>query len=104
MMILEILRAIIGFLLVLFIPGYAFTWALFPKKDEIDIIERIALSIGLSISTVVLSIFVLNIFFKIRINLINSLLTILILTFIFSAIGYYRMNRLSAGSGEIKKT
>ena len=103
-MILEILRAIVGFLLVMFIPGYAFTFALFPKKDEIDIIERIALSIGLSISTVVLSIFVLNVFFKIRINLVNSLLTILIMTFIFSVIGYYRMNRLNSVSKEIKKT
>jgi len=103
-MILEVLRAIVGFLLVMFIPGYAFTFALFPKKDEIDIIERIALSIGLSISTVVLSIFVLNVFFKIRINLVNSLLTILILTFIFAVIGYYRMNKLDTKSRDIKKS
>jgi uncharacterized membrane protein len=39
-------------LLVLFIPGYVLVAALFPAKKEIDWIERIALSIGLSIAVV----------------------------------------------------
>jgi len=48
------IRAILGLLLVLFIPGYTLVCALFPKNDEMDGIERIALSIGLSICVVVL--------------------------------------------------
>lgn len=47
------LRVVVGFLLVLFIPGYLLVSALFPRKDEIDAVERIALSIGLSICIVV---------------------------------------------------
>jgi len=44
---------VVGFPLVLFLPGYSLVSALFPGKDELDMLERIALSIGLSICIVV---------------------------------------------------
>jgi uncharacterized membrane protein len=47
------LRAAVGFPLVLFLPGYSLVSALFPGRDELDVLERIALSIGLSICVVV---------------------------------------------------
>lgn len=47
------LRAVLGFILVLFVSGYSFVSALFPGSDELDEIERLALSIGLSICIVV---------------------------------------------------
>lgn len=47
------LRTVLGFILVLFISGYAFVSALFPGSDELDGIERLALSIGLSICIIV---------------------------------------------------
>jgi uncharacterized membrane protein len=43
-------RTILGVLLILFIPGYALIAALFPRKDDLDGIERVALSFGLSIA------------------------------------------------------
>ena len=46
-MIIEIFHAIIGLVMGLFIPGFLLTLLLFKK---IDILERIALAIGLSIS------------------------------------------------------
>jgi uncharacterized membrane protein len=45
---IEALRWVLGSILVLFVPGYVMTEALFPSR-EIDSIEHFALSIGLSI-------------------------------------------------------
>ncbi len=44
------LRTYLGIILVLFLPGYALTGALFPAKKDLDGIERAAISFGLSIS------------------------------------------------------
>ena len=45
-------RQVLGLVFVLFLPGYAATAALFPENDQIDGIERVALSFGLSIAIV----------------------------------------------------
>jgi len=45
------LRYILGSIFILWLPGYTFIKALFPEK-ELDSIERIALSIGMSLALV----------------------------------------------------
>lgn len=55
----SMVRVIAGGIFVLFIPGYALVQLLFPKK-EMDIVERIALSIGLSLAVVPLVGLLLN--------------------------------------------
>lgn len=53
-----LLRAVFGFALTLFIPGYAFILALYPKKKDLGTIERIALSSVMSIAiTLLLALF-----------------------------------------------
>jgi len=54
-----IVRIIAGGVFVLFAPGYALVQLLFPKK-EMDLIERVAFSIGLSLAVVPLVGFLLN--------------------------------------------
>ena len=49
-------------------------------EDEIDVIERIALSFGLSIALFLLLIFYLNYLLGIKITFINSTIAILFLT------------------------
>jgi uncharacterized membrane protein len=46
------LRIVLTLPVMLFIPGYVLIAALFPKKGDIDLLERIMLSIGLSIAVV----------------------------------------------------
>ncbi len=46
------IRTVFGLLFILFFPGYALIAVLFPRKDDIDGIERLALSLGLSIAVV----------------------------------------------------
>jgi uncharacterized membrane protein len=54
------IRIILGLPLVLFLPGYSLIATLFPRKDDLDGIERIALSFGLSIAIAPLLGLVLN--------------------------------------------
>jgi len=76
MEIIELLSIPIGALFVLFLPGYAWSFVFF-KKGEIDLIERIALSFGLSIAIVPLVVFWLNWLLKIRINIVTVTAVIL---------------------------
>jgi uncharacterized membrane protein len=46
------IRIPLGLVMVLFLPGYTLIAALFPRKDDLDGIERVALSFGLSIAMV----------------------------------------------------
>ncbi len=92
---LAVIRAIAGFILVFFLPGFAWTLVFFKK---INIIERIVLGIGLSIALVTLSTIVLNIIFHVRINGFNALITIIILTLIPT--GIYLIRRFLTHKSE----
>ncbi|MCG7843835.1 MAG: DUF1616 domain-containing protein [Methanomassiliicoccales archaeon] len=46
----SVLRVIIGLPFILFFPGYAALSVLFPESKDLEIIERVALSFGLSIA------------------------------------------------------
>ena len=75
---LTTLRVIYGSIFVLFIPGYVATLAFFQGND-LDGVERAALSFGLSIALVPLSILVTNQVFGVRITAITCISTIMTL-------------------------
>jgi len=79
--VVDALRLVFGTIFVLFLPGFAWSYVFF-NKDEIDWIERIALSFGLSIALVPLTVFWLNYLFKVKINLMNVTITISLLILI----------------------
>jgi uncharacterized membrane protein len=56
---MEILTTIVAAVYVLFIPGFTLSYVFF-RKDTIDLLERIALSLALSIAVVPLITFYLN--------------------------------------------
>ncbi|HVP24388.1 MAG TPA: DUF1616 domain-containing protein [Methanomicrobiales archaeon] len=73
-------RTIAGYILVLFVPGYALTWALYPTGDRLRRFERIALSLVLSIVSVTTSVLFADIFLGIDVTATNILFTIAIVT------------------------
>ena len=83
------IRAILGFILVFFLPGFAWTLVFF---SQINVLERVALSFGLSIAIVTLSIIVLHKLLGIRITGFNSVLIILTITII--PLIFYFLKRL----------
>ena len=92
-MVLDILRAAFGLILVLFLPGFAASYALFPKDDEIDSLERLVMSFGLSIALVVLLVLGLNLLLHVPINLGSSLLIIFSVTLLCSLTGYWQRRK-----------
>lgn len=92
----SIIRTILGLPLVLFIPGYALIGALFPKKDDLDSIERVALSFGLSIAVVPLLGLALNYTFGIR--LIPILITLCLYSVTLIFVADYRRKQLPEDS------
>jgi hypothetical protein len=83
------LRVGLGFLTSLYLPGYTFIEALYPKKDELEELERFALGVGLSLALTPLVGFVLNYTpWGIRLDPITVAISLLTLSFGF--VGVYR--------------
>ncbi len=99
---LVVLRWILGSFFVLFIPGYVTIEALFPKGRELDVIERVALSLGLSLALVPLIGLLLNFTpWGIRLEPIVSSLTIFTGALGLVALG--RRFRMSVERFELQK-
>ena len=71
---LSSLKAVFGTVYVLFLPGYVLVRLFFNK---IDWIEILALSLGLSIALVILSVLITNMIFRIPITSLSNFLVLL---------------------------
>lgn len=80
------LRYILGTVFVLFLPGYSTIEALYPGRGDLGNLERLALSIGLSLALVPLIGLVLNYTpWGIRLDPVTASLTLYTLTLSFTA-------------------
>ncbi|MCD6434511.1 MAG: DUF1616 domain-containing protein [Candidatus Diapherotrites archaeon] len=97
--ILSAAQKIIGFIIFLFLPGFALTYALF--LDEFNIVERIFMAVPFSFAVSSLSIFYLYYFFGIGITALNSIATVISLTtvFVFIAIARKILKRRKTQKG-----
>jgi len=87
-------RYFFGSFFVLLLPGYALIRTLYPAK-RLDNIERVGLSIGLSIALVCLDAFILN-FTPWKITVLSITLTLSCLTVIFATIALLHERQLNA--------
>lgn len=91
---LSIIRAVLGFILVFFLPGFAWTLVFFSGR-QLNVVERIALSFGLSIAVVTLSVLLMNTLLGVRITTLNSLLIIIVVTIV--PVAFYYLSQLVRG-------
>ncbi len=83
------MRYILGSFFVLFIPGYTLIEALYPQERSLSPLERVALSIGLSLALVPLIGLLLN-YTPFGIRLYPVIFSLSALSIILSFIGAYR--------------
>jgi uncharacterized membrane protein len=89
----DALRIILGLPFALFLPGYLLTAVLFPKKDELKGLARIALSMGLSIIIVPLIGLLLN-YLSWGVRLLPMMLSLTFFNIILILLGWYRRTKL----------
>lgn len=87
------LRVALGLPFVLFFPGYTLIAALFPGREDLDGIERVALSFGLSIAVVPLIGLLLN-YTPWGIRLYPILFSLNLFVLAMSVLGWYRRKGL----------
>ena len=94
MSLLDFLRIFFGCLFVLFVPGFAWSFVILRKRER-DLIERIAISAGLSLALVPLTLFWLHYLFGVGLTLLNAVLAVCGLAAVPAA--YLLSQRLSLG-------
>jgi len=87
------IRMILGLALTLFLPGYALVSALFPGKKGLGLLERVALSFGLSIAATPLLGLILN-YTPFGIRKDPVLMTLSLFTLLCTAIALYRRKNI----------
>lgn len=90
-----IIRFIFSVPFVMFLPGYNFHMILFPGKDQIDELERIAISIGFSLAVIPVVAFVLD-YTRIGLGIWTIFWAELLLIVVLSALAYWRRTSLAA--------
>jgi uncharacterized membrane protein len=95
---LPLIRIVLGLPFVLFFPGYALTAALYPGAEDITGLERLVLSIGLSVIIVPLIGVILN-YMPWGINVYPFLISLTIFISIFSYLGWWRRRKLPQEKG-----
>lgn len=89
----DFLRIILGLPFALFLPGFLLTAVLFPKKDEIDGLTRITISVGLSIIIVPLIGLLLN-YLSLGVKLLPMMLSLIFLDTFLLFLSWYRQTNL----------
>lgn len=95
MALVDLVLGLIAFAIVVTIPGYFVTLALFPKKQEIDNIERLTFSFVFSITFLPLLVLVENQLLGIAINFFTVLSSLLLMIIVAILVYLIRTQKLA---------
>lgn len=87
-------RTILGLSFILFFPGYVLICALFPRKNDLDAVDRLALSMGLSIAVTSLIGLGLN-YTAFGIRLYSVTFSLFLFILLVSIVAVYRRRNIS---------
>jgi uncharacterized membrane protein len=76
-MVVGIIRVVLGFFFLFFVPGFAITLALYPRLPDIPAFKRIVLSTVISIGSVIIAVLFLDIVLGVDTTPVNIILIIL---------------------------
>jgi len=93
---------IIALLFAIFVPGYMLSFALFPRKNEIDWMERVGLSFAMSVIFIPLLLFLLNSLFAVKLDQFSSWAAV-IFFIVIGIIGYLFRSREGTVSYRIRR-
>jgi len=93
----NVLRIILGLPFILFLPGYTLLAAFYPRRTDLRLIERVALSFGLSIAVAVLVGLMLN--YTWGLGMYPIIVSLALFIFVTSIIAWFRRRRLPAEEG-----
>jgi len=91
----NLMRILFGAATILFLPGYALLFAIWPRKKQLSLIERLVLSFGLSMAIVPLLLYPLS-FVSWGVQTCSVNLTVLGFIVIMFLVAYYRQRRMPA--------
>lgn|GEM_PF-2041712 len=101
--ILHVLRVIFGLFFLFFVPGYAFTLVLFPRKDELSLIERIGFAGALSIVLDILITLFIDLVLHVPTTALNIFVSLLFFTAICLGIWKVEMYLISKYPHKFRK-
>lgn len=99
---LKYLRYVLGSIYVLFLPGYSTIEALYPEEYSLKPLERLALSIGLSLAVVPLIGLLLN--YTLGIRLWPVMVTLALYIMVMATVAVYRKYLLVRVSAEARRS
>ncbi len=91
---MTVLAAMFSIVFVLFVPGVCISFAFYPRKEDLDMLERVVLSFGFGIAVVPLSVFYANKLLGVPVNVFTSILLVVLVSCIALAVWYKRVKRV----------
>jgi len=97
-----IISVMIDVFLVILIPGFLISWALFPKKENLRMSERLAMSLGLGLLPMLL-LMIMNMALEVKVTFLTDLIVLLLVSIVAVVVFLYRGGMVKVGNKVLLK-